>query len=606
VELYEGSRLVDRYQGGCLDLDREFLANGKTVTLREVRLRLINYDLKRDDPIFSQRGQMHIGRQLSSQIFGPDGEEKNRWLLNKIVDVHIVSNDEEVAALPWSLLYSGKLFLTTNTWSVALSGLKENCRDTILPPSPKILIIAPTPLDALDTQAIGHLQDLESLLSAGNRLHRRGEHLQSVESWSDFVTKVKDYQPDVLYYYGHGEGTRDSSNLIFAFPDRTEHKVPVADFAHVLRQMGEHAPVVAYVNCCQGDAGGLLGVTGQLSDFIPAVITNCTTAYVEAARKQALSIWKDILIEGKPPHEAIANTRTNLSEIGLSFRDLRWMTPVLHYSYRRWSYTLPPRKGAATNLRWRHKLDREDQFNRVLNRVEVNFDKGKNKSVAFMVYGRPGQGIQEFYDRIEAELPEKLKFELLEIIKPDWPPEFVDNYHLSFSERICRAFDIGDLDEIQAKVEAELCKRSPTSTVMFIRHTPIDLGLDQAMFERHLKRLRVYLDWIDAFLVPAVPPNVRLIIAISFILPECSEFTPLAEALEKDSRLAKLQFLVLKELGPIERPELESFVDDNDIRLPKFSNRDHIEEILNATHGVFEDVLERVKHLREHAWESVS
>lgn len=650
LELYADNKLVERYQGGCLDLDREFAAGDEKeiVTLRAVRQRLIDYELNKDE-IFQERGQMDVGQQLSSQVFGSEGEERMRRLLDEAVDLRIVTDDEEVAGLPWSLLYSNMIFPASNKWSVALSECKENCADWILPPSPKILIIAPTPLDdGRPIQTEEHLDQLEFLLSASNKLYRRNHHLQCVGTYEEFLEKLTSYEPDIIYYYGHGEGNWASSHLIFASAAGDSRRVPVADLAHVLRQLREKAPVMAYMNCCLGGAGGLLGVIGQLGNFVPAVITNCTTAYVDAARDQALSIWKKILVEGRPPHEAVARTRTNLIARGLSFRDLRWMTPVLHCSYRDWSHTLPPPKDFVPSLRWEHKLDREAQFGRVLSRAEVNF-QGKN-SLAFMVYGRPGQGIQALYERIQAELPEKLKFEFLKIIDLNWPPLALDEKcYLTFKEQFREFFDLETIEEIGAKLAAELRNRPSTSNVIFIRYTPIELGLDQAIVEAHLTRLKSYLDWLDQLLIPRVPPNVRLIIAISFIVPEHSrpptshrrrrnwmnvgssmnswlqllrrargignpndsmpgaldtpEFKVQAEELENSLCFPKLEFVVLEELGPVERKDLEAFIKDNQIPLPQFGNRNHIDEILNDTHGLFEAVLAKVKHLNKTAWE---
>ncbi|HEV7397523.1 MAG TPA: hypothetical protein VGN86_13510 [Pyrinomonadaceae bacterium] len=632
IEFCEEGRFAVIYQSGSLDLDREFIANGEKITFRGLREKLITYNLPALDPIFIELGQRHIGRQLFSQIFGSRGEETRRGLLKTNVSVRIVSDDEEVALLPWSLLASGGVFVAATGWSVAVSAPKDKCRVSRLPPNPKILMVAPCPRDLPCTEAAAHREELESLLFSRHSPHQVAWKFQYVQSWEDFVEKVETFKPDILYYYGHGEGDKTSSDLIFSAADGVSYRVPVPIFAQVLRRQ-KSAPVIAYINCCQGNAAGWLGVGKQLGDFIPAVITNCTKAYVPAARKQAFSIWKDILIEGKPPHEAVTNTRIYLDKLGLTFNDLRWLTPVLHYSYSGWSYEPPPlqfpsaglRDTPATvhalmpgrqvatpaehvtvpgipairDLKWRLKLNRLIQFSKVMEQAEVLLDRRAGKSLAFVVYGTPDQGIKDFYERIEIELPDKLKCERLETIRPAWPLEFVDNYYRSFSETICLAFDIEHLDEICAKVETNLRQRSNSAHVMFIAHAPIELGVERSMFAKHLERLQGYLDWLDKFLVSALPGNVTPIIAFSFVVQDGSKFKSCAEELQNNLQLRHLKFLVLPELEPIGRDELEAFVEINRIHFPAFRDKDYIGDILTTTGGAYERVLQTVMHFDE-------
>jgi len=49
-------------------------------------------------------------------------------------------------------------------------------------------------------------------------------------------------------------------------------------------------PLLVYVNCCQGDAAGYLGIGRQVN--VPAVLANRTKAVISAARAQAMSVWK--------------------------------------------------------------------------------------------------------------------------------------------------------------------------------------------------------------------------------------------------------------------------------------------------------------------------
>ena len=98
---------------------------------------------------------------------------------------------------------------------------------------------------------------------------------------------------------------------------------------------------LVYVNCCQGDAGGFLGVGMQLADFVPAVMTNRTVAMVSAAQAQALAFWENVLLKGIAPHKAVTRLYRGMEDLNLSAVDVRWMTPVLHCGYDTWRANPP-------------------------------------------------------------------------------------------------------------------------------------------------------------------------------------------------------------------------------------------------------------------------
>ncbi|MDH3349836.1 MAG: hypothetical protein OEM02_17245, partial [Desulfobulbaceae bacterium] len=52
----------------------------------------------------------------------------------------------------------------------------------------------------------------------------------------------------------------------------------------------------------------------QLLPHIPAVVTNRTTAFIDAARPQALAFWEALLLKGETPHAALSATRSCLSK----------------------------------------------------------------------------------------------------------------------------------------------------------------------------------------------------------------------------------------------------------------------------------------------------
>lgn len=201
----------------------------------------------------------------------------------------VQSDDEAINRLPWAVLAHSGIFLSTAGWSIALGGAPD-APDRELPPSPRILVIAPQPVDVPPTYAALHLEALETLLSSHDHLLAWGRHLKRVETWEEFTQEAPAFEPQVVYFYGHGEGDLHRARLAFAGRPRKElQAVPVADFALHLRHLPT-PPCLVYVNCCLGDAAGNLGVGQQLRGFVPAVITNRTMAMIDAAQVQALAL----------------------------------------------------------------------------------------------------------------------------------------------------------------------------------------------------------------------------------------------------------------------------------------------------------------------------
>ena len=191
------------------------------------------------------------------------------------------------------------------------------------------------------------------------------------QTWGEFKKKIaeqnckKHYH--LLYYYGHGIGNEDYSRLVFAAGNPAEPIIdrPVADLATCLSQ-SDYQPLLAYINCCQGDTAGLLGAGHQLLRMIPVVVTNRTVARIDAARQQAMVFWKATLLERIPPHTAISQMYSRLGDMNLTLKDVRWMTPVLHSRYLNWKAKPYPRHPPDHNTHWQFRVDRTKQVNEVV------------------------------------------------------------------------------------------------------------------------------------------------------------------------------------------------------------------------------------------------
>jgi hypothetical protein len=605
--LLNGDRFISTCSGGSLRPDTTLVVKGKPLTCKELTRRLINYKLNNPDLIFDERGQLEIGRHLFTQIAGTMADEQKREVLKAKVAVRIVTEDETAARLPWCLLVERRDFLVAGDWSVAFSLPHNECLDRTLPSNPRILIVAPCPIDRTTTEAKEHLNELEDQVWSGvNDAYTYGKSLKVVESWDEFVAELESFLPHIVYYYGHGHGDENSSRLVFKKAGEWESdEVPVSNFAHALKRLKGDAPLIAYINCCQGDAGGSLGVSKQLGEFVPAVITNCTTAYVDAARKQALEIWKGLLLDRKSPHEAVSAIRINLDKVGLFFKDLRWITPILHYSYKRWSYEPHGFEQSTSDhslnldFNWRHKLNRTKQFFEVMERMEWVMHRPGARSFAFLAFGQKGQGFLDFYRRVEVELPLRISGTWLPPIRPAWPLEFSGNYYRSFSERLCEAFKVSSLNDIPnnlSGVHDEIRK------FLLIEHSPVELPVEGDLPNKYLYRLQAYLQWLNNKFVMILPDNIFLLIGFSFAVPVPDTFKARAsEILVRGLSLDRIRFSLLDQLTSVTVQELESFLETYDMLPPKEHISDVIQKIINRTGGVYEHVVEQVKNIDEYS-----
>ncbi|MCI5140649.1 MAG: hypothetical protein D3909_02760, partial [Candidatus Electrothrix sp. ATG1] len=340
------------------------LKNSK-VSLTDLSQALIDFDQEWIDEYLDERGQLEVGQYLYQQIFARvspyDFAEDGTG-----VELRITTKDEDIARLPWVLLAHEGVFLATMGWAISLA-TDIQAANYELPPRPKILALAPQPKDLEATGAEEHLQEIRELLSAADLAYSDDSRFRVVFDFASFHAELNAFQPDILYYYGHGKGNQHTTRLLFADQKGRSVATPLPDFTAALQSQPEHKrPKLAYINCCQGDSGGLLGAGRQLLNHIPAVVTNRTTAFIDAARPQALAFWEYLLLKGEAPHRALCATCSNLGRLGLTTADIRWMTPVLHCRYDQWQANPPVAPDRSQrDPYWHLKVDRKVQYSLV-------------------------------------------------------------------------------------------------------------------------------------------------------------------------------------------------------------------------------------------------
>ncbi|MCI5207680.1 MAG: hypothetical protein D3910_02540, partial [Candidatus Electrothrix sp. ATG2] len=202
------------------------LKNSK-VSLADLSQALIDFDQEWIDEYLDERGQLEVGQYLYQQIFARvspyDFAEDGTG-----VELRITTKDEDIARLPWALLAHEGVFLATMGWAISLATdiQAANCE---LPPRPQILALAPQPKELEATGADEHLREVREMLTAADLAYSDESHLKVVTDLSSFRDELDALRPDILYYYGHGIGNRQTTRLLFADQQGRAVETPLPD-----------------------------------------------------------------------------------------------------------------------------------------------------------------------------------------------------------------------------------------------------------------------------------------------------------------------------------------------------------------------------------------
>ena len=547
---------------------------------------------------FDARAQLDLGRYFYAQTLERLPEHWRRQIHHTGgIDLRVMSDDEWIAGLPWSLLAERGVFLSAVGWSISLA---QSLRDSVcvLPPSPRILLIAPQPEGQERTFARRHLEELEELLSEHDPRLTIGDRLRLAVTWREFLGLTEHFQPQIVYYYGHGVGDMRQSRLLFAEgPLRQADPKPLADFALALRRLPE-PPLLAYLNCCLGDAGGFLGAGLQLGEFIPAVLSNRTVAQVKIVQAQALSFWRQVLLQAVPPHRAAASLYRSIDLKRHGFEDIRWFTPVLHCRYSEWQAQISSRPDRLSDdQNWHLKIDRTQQYSIVMAQTALMLREQKPKSLVFVWYGREGDGVEIFHKRLSVELKDIQGRPHVYQVRPRWP-EHLEDYHSAFSDVLCEAFEVNSLEAIPQKIRAESHGKQ---TLVYVRHEPArSSGSDSLL---NPKRLKEYVRWWNTEFAPKLEGNQFALLTVSFLVNNPPKFQEYVE----DENIETLDtrntvFWLLNEMETLAKKDLRRFVNTHNIDIPEDRLDRVLDKILQRTGGRYELTIEELKQIRREAW----
>lgn len=573
----------------------------QSYALGDLVRRLIQYQ-DNDAALLDERDQLEIGRYLYGQTIArlPQGEQ-NKLRAAPEVLLHIASPDEHITRLPWVLLAREQDLLSHCGWSVLLSStplaqaddggqyrLQPSFPPVELPPEPRLLVIAPQPQGVPPTDADAHLQALQAKLSGGDRHLEWGKHLRKVSDWDAFVRVLPEFAPHLIYYYGHGVGTEQRAALLFDDGDGRRRDIPVADFAACINRL-EKKPLLVYVNCCQGDAAGFLGVGRQIK--AAAVVTNRTVATIPAAQAQAIALWESVILKGHAPHAALQQVYLRTAELELSRGDVRWMTPVLYGHYREWRANPPkPAKHWVKDELWHLNVDRINQFSVV---AQLCRDMLRNKRplcLVFIWYGVEGEGIDLFHERLAAKLDTDLPGAAeVYTIRPAWP-EQLSNPAGAYTEVIEEAFGVTCLENIPARIREQ--NRGEKQVLTYVNHVPVTTQpyTSAEMLENTInpKTLRDYFEWCDQVYPDCLQAGQHLLIGISFKVKNPPKFREWFRTAQEGLDLRHTVVRLLDTMEALAEEDLKDFLHLHNIPLPSIQRDAVIKSILAKTGGSYE------------------
>jgi len=449
-----------------------------------------------------------------------------------------------------------------------------------------------------DTRAQHHLEEIREMLSSADRLLELNRNLRIVTSKDEFVTSLLSFLPHVVYYYGHGVGDANGSSLAFATGSKNQRiDVPIADLANIFRAK-EHRPLLVYLNCCLGDAGGLLGAGRQLRTVIPAVLTNYTIAHIDAAQAQGMAVLQSVLLDGLPPHLAVSRMRSSTGRMNLSFKDLRWMTPVIHYQYDQWQANPPkPANRLERDGHWSFKVDRVRQFGQVVYLTTQMLRERQPKSRAYIWYGAPGQGVDKFHRRLNVELQEQIGNTHLYEVKAEWPVEF-SRPHKSWENMLLEAFDVQAFDDIPGRIRTQTRGAAGRNTLVYMRHQPVHSSevINPSV-------IKGYLEWWAYNFVPLLENSVFALLGISFVPGKPRNFRNSLEAEGIDAlHLDGCAIQILDEMEHLSKKDLMDFLQSHNIQLPPSRRSQILDKILEDTQGSYDITLDALRDVVDRAW----
>lgn len=584
------------------------------VSLADLSRRLFPADsetVAEDLAFFNERHQLELGRFLGEQLFGSvaASNELRELFAREGQELRLVTDDEHLVRLPWVLLAAEELVLAARRrWSIALA--REAGATTTLRPKPRILLARPEPAGLPPTQGREHSARLAERIGGGaNPLYKWSEVTREANTWPAFAAALAELRPDIVYFYGHGDGDPACSALLFETAARDRDPITMDRVAQAISEQGGGAVKLAFLNCCSGDAGGLLGAGMQLRRSIPAVLANRTFAWSQVARASAEIFFEELLLQGAPPHAAYAavcrglfepETPGTASSAPGKRRPISWMTPVLHLGYQQWESAPLRRKPSlpkkAASLA---HFDRARQLGAVVPLAGKLREPAVREHHAVFWYGAQHQGVQAFHGHLRHELA--LPGHVVRSFRPfAWPPDLLaaeatsegwnNEAEASILSALAEVFDVLEPNQIAQVLRAEhsgSARGERLVCYVAVPPPPEHLG----GLEARLRLLHRFLALWDQRVAPCFEEPFVPVLGVSLEAQDPSGLRDELVSFEDALGLSALRFLPLPELGAVELDELASHLRSTASHLRATERDLAAREILRQTAGRYDDVV---------------
>lgn len=492
--------------------------------------------------------------------------------IREALRVRICTQDPLIHGLPFRAMMYGGLLLVDHGWTFEVSRDEQPSEQREFVPPGSVLIVAPDyeGMPPIGTDA--HVRALTRLFESLAPGFTSTPRFHVVQSFQEVAVAVEGMNPEVVYYYGHGESEGDELFLLLG--EGTGERIPMRDFA---RQIKQAAPNVVVLNGCKTGQAGLQSGGHQLLPEVPLVVTNATTAYSRAAGEFALQWLRTWFQDGCDPIEALHDLGGRASTFGFE-----WLTPIVHANYavfKTRELTVGPADLAYLPPEW---LDREEQRARVFGYVSELARDPKRRVLALVGTGCPGNHLEllskQIIDRIEIDAGERLRIQPIQVTFP------IDRAS-SFPEATASA-DLGE--RIAAKLRAELRTDGPIVHAVKARAPRRTAGgmpivwLDWQVFSGEVSSAsgrQAYLDsasllaWLEFVrdqLSTSCPDDLRIVVMLSLELSK-EKLESVNEALrswESDPdlglRTPRFRFRTVSPLRDVKQDEILDYLEHAD------------------------------------------
>lgn len=558
--------------------------------------------------------QKEIGRQLHAELFGGPGKmpDPGRWL--HIVPVLSPGGNaatrqanrefvDFVSRVPWTLLTRSDSedapFLALDAVepvAITIDAAPERSgtawsQSIKMPPYPRVLLVIPRVSEAGVTPTGGEAHELALVTELEPYFSDQARTcLKVVRSYPEFVrviaTDEDRFEPQVVYFYGHGLTEGFGTSFQFEGPEGTADWHNFDDVHGELHRLVQRTrfPPVIWVNACLGGAAESDSALRVLSPIACCVITTRTLSAVSDSQALGLAALPRIVRDGQAPPGAI---RDALHHKPLPIRAARWASTIISVQYDSWT-ALGSEGRIAADLEsagdFPLRLDRAEPLGRVAQHLTDRLALAP-ASLPILWHGAAEQGLAAFETLIAERM--RAAFMAWEIrdrhvdLQPDCAPEKPRDRQQHFLASLSRALSSAGASPARvdaARIKSQLANLGGGRTILLLSHGPFA--------EAHMALVHDYAVFWRSFFAMLAPAGMHVV--LGFGLEE--GVTGVAPQLDGS---------LIQPLGPVPPRELANHLSAYHLlySLPPDLAAETAQELVEAHGGRFDRIRKALEYL---------